>query len=76
MSNLWNLYDSRISGSLLFKNAPPDCCLVRKLKLARHLSICAINVRNVLVADFAQRKEAAILFPLFLTDISTCNAIK
>lgn len=76
MSNLWNLTISQISGSLLFKDTPPDRHLVCKIRLARRSSICAINARNVLVADFAQKKEAVASFPPLLTNISTRNTIK
>lgn len=33
-------------------------------------------MRNVLVADFAPKKEVATSFPLLLIDTSTCNVIK
>lgn len=40
------------------------------------MNVYTINVKNVLVANFAENKKAAILFPLLLTDTSTYNAIK
>ena len=53
------------------KDAQPDRHPVREVRPARRSSVRAINARNVLVADFAQKKEAAASFPSLLTDIST-----
>lgn len=41
-----------------------------------HLSLYAINARNVLVADFIEKKKAAALFPPFFTLTITANTIK
>lgn len=53
ISNLWNLSDSQIFGSLLFKDVPPDCVLIRKIRLVGRLNVRVINAKNVLVKDFA-----------------------
>lgn len=39
-------------------------------------NIYAINIKNVLVADFIEWKKAATLFPPLLPDISNHNAMK
>lgn len=57
------------------KDVQPDCHSVHEVRPARRSSVRAINARNMLVADFAQRKEAVASFPLLLTDTSTRNAI-
>lgn len=44
--------------------------------MVKRSSIYAINIRNILVADFAKRKKAIALFPLLLTDMSTYNVMK
>lgn len=67
--------DSQISGSLFSTDAPPDCCLVHEIRLARYSSIHTIYAKNVLVADFLQRKKAAASFPLWITNKSSQNAI-
>lgn len=40
------------------------------------MNIYIINIRNVLVADFAEKKKATTSFPPLFTDTSTCNAVK
>lgn len=76
MSNLWNLFNSQISSLLSFKDTLPNCFPINKIKPIKRLSVYAINARNILIADFAQRKEAAISFPLLLINTSIWNAIK
>ena len=73
--SLWNSSDSWISGSLLFKDAPLDCLLLCEIRPAKRSSVHAINAKNMLVANFAKRKEAAASFLPLLTDTSTWNAI-
>ena len=46
-----------------------------EIRLAKRLSVYAINATNMLVADFAQKKEDIASFSLLLTDTSTWNAI-
>lgn len=50
--SLWNLSNFRIFISLLLKNALPNYHSICKIRLARRLSICVINARKMLVADF------------------------
>lgn len=40
------------------------------------MSIYAINKKNILVADFAGKKKATILFPSLFTDTSIHNVVK
>lgn len=65
-------------GSLSAEDIPPNRRPVREIRPLRHrpLGVNAIDARNVLVADFAQRKETAVSFPLSLTDTSTPDAIR
>lgn len=68
----------RFSGLLLAKDTLFDRYLAQKIRLLRywHLNVSATSIKNVLIADFAQKKKVTILFPLSFIDISTCNTIK
>lgn len=60
------------------KNTPLDRCLDRKIGALRyqHLGISTTDIKNILVVDFIQKKEAATLFPPSLIDTSTHKTMK
>lgn len=64
--------------SLSAKDTLPDRCPAHEIRPLRHrpLAINSTYAKNMLVADFAQKKEAATSFSPLLIDTSTHDAIR
>ena len=65
-------------GPLSTEGPPHNRGPVRKIRLLRRrqAGVSATDARNVLIAGFAQREDAAALFPTSLTDTSTRDAVR